>query len=59
MKCERANDIFLGFFQYLGKFIPNLSEFSAPLRQLLSKDIAWHWEEEQIKSFENLKELVT
>lgn len=43
----------------MGKFIPNLSEFSAPLRQLLSKDIAWHWEEEQTKSFEKLKELVT
>ncbi|XP_061173501.1 uncharacterized protein LOC133182663 [Saccostrea echinata] len=50
---------FLGFVQYLGKFIPNLSEISAPLRHLLSKDVAWHWEEEQMKSFEKLKQLVT
>ena len=50
---------FLGFVQYLRKFIPNLSEISAPLRQLLSKDIAWHWQEEKMKSFKKLKELVT
>ena len=43
----------------MGKFIPNLSEISALMRRLLSKDIAWHWEGEQMKIFEKLKELVT
>jgi hypothetical protein len=28
---------FLGFIQYLSKFLPNMSEVSAPLRQLLEK----------------------
>jgi len=28
---------FMGFIQYLGKFIPNLPEISAPIRNLLEK----------------------
>uniref|UniRef100_A0A3P9LFC2 ribonuclease H n=1 Tax=Oryzias latipes TaxID=8090 RepID=A0A3P9LFC2_ORYLA len=50
---------FLVMVQYLAKFIPNLSDISAPLRQLLDGDIEWHWEEAQKTSFENLKQLVT
>ena len=43
---------FMGLVQYLGKFIPNLSEVTAPLRQLLGNDVIWHWEAEQQQSFE-------
>lgn len=35
---------FVGFTNYLSKFIPNLSEVCEPLRQLTQKDIEWHWE---------------
>ena len=49
----------MGMIQYLAKFIPNLSEVSAPLRKLLENDTAWHWEEEQKQSYEQLKKLVT
>lgn len=45
--------------QYLTKFIPDLSDISAPLRKLLENDIEWHWEEPQKKSFEQIKQLVT
>lgn len=50
---------FMGFIQYLAKFLPNLSQESAPLRQLLSKDVAWHWDGNKQKSFQKLKEMVT
>ena len=50
---------FLGMTTYLGKFIPNMSQTAAPLRSLLEKDVEWHWEEEQNKSFETLKKQVT
>ena len=50
---------FMGMIQYLAKFIPNLSEVSAPLRKLLENDTAWHWEEEQKQRYEQLKKLVT
>lgn len=43
----------------LAKFIPNLSEISAPLRKLLEKDTAWHWEEAQERSVEKLKHMIT
>lgn len=35
---------FLGMVQYLSKFIPNISDVSAPLRKLLEGDVLWHWE---------------
>ena len=41
---------FLGFIQYLGKFLENMSEVSAPLRELLHKDIELHWDMEQENS---------
>lgn len=50
---------FLGMLQHLAKFIPNLSEVSAPLRKLLGGETAWHWDTEQKKSFEKLKMLVS
>ena len=30
---------FLGFVQYLSKFIPNLSQVDAPLRELMKSDV--------------------
>ena len=30
---------FMGLIQYLAKFLPNLSQESAPLRQLLSNEV--------------------
>ena len=48
---------FLGFIHYLGKFHGNMSEISAPLRELLHKDIEWHWDMEQENSFQTLKKM--
>lgn len=50
---------FMGFITYLGKFLPNLSEVSAPLRSLTEKDVSFHWDSEQEASFQKLKNLVT
>ena len=48
---------FLGLVQYLAKFIPNLSQIDAPLRILLKTDVLFLWEDEQEKSFKELKRL--
>ena len=48
---------FLGLVQYLAKFKPNLSQIDAPLRILLKTDALFHWEDEQEKSFKELKRL--
>ena len=42
---------------YLAKFIPNLPQIAAPLRTLLEKDVEWHWDDEQERSFTELKKL--
>jgi hypothetical protein len=34
---------FLGMINYLGKFIPSMSTVNRPLRQLLEKNVEWHW----------------
>ncbi len=34
---------FVGFVNYLSKFMPRLSEVCEPLRRLLDKDVQWHW----------------
>lgn len=50
---------FLGMINYLGKFIPNLSELTSPLRQLLHKDVLWSWTEHQQNAFTKLKACIT
>ena len=50
---------FLGFMQYLAKFMPNMANVSALLRQLLEKNIEWHWDKEQEESFNTLKSMAS
>ena len=50
---------FLGMVNYLGKFVPQLSNVTQPLRQLLEKSAEWQWHTEHDKSFEELQRLVT
>ena len=50
---------FLGMVNYLGKFIPNLSDVTAPLRDLLKQDIVWQWLPQHENALLNLKKLVT
>ena len=42
---------------YVGRFIPNLSVISTPLRALM-KSAEWEWNKEQKDAFENLKQLI-
>ena len=44
---------FLGFITYLQKILPNMSDVSAPLRQLLESKVEWHWEKLQETVFRN------
>lgn len=50
---------FLGFVTYLGKFIPDLSTHSSPLREILKEDISFDWQKPQEDAFRKLKELCT
>ena len=59
-KPEDKKDVqrLLGLINYVGKFIPNLSELTAPLRELLVKNKPWQWGKSQNQSFERTKELL-
>ena len=50
---------FLGMITYLGKFIPQLSVETAPLRTLLEKDVMWTFDKPQREAIKKLKELIT
>lgn len=43
---------------YLAKFIPDYSETTAPLRELLRQDVDWCWLEHHTAAFIKLKELI-
>lgn len=50
---------FLGLITYVGQFIPNLSNKTCLLRELLKKNIEWHWNEHHTESFEELKKCLS
>ena len=50
---------FLGSVTYLAKWIPNMSEISSPLRELLKEDNEWVWEHEHEHAFKKLIECIS
>ena len=57
MKPPENAKTFFGLIQYLYKFMPNMATESAPLRGLLEKNVAWHWDHQQEESFQKLKQM--
>lgn len=49
----------LGMFNYLGKFIPNLSTIGQPLYELLKSKSAWVWDHAQQEAFHKIKECLS
>ena len=41
--CKQDLQRLLGMINYLAKYIPNMSELTAPLRSLLKCDVPWAW----------------
>ena len=54
-QSQRELMTFLGFIQYLKKFMPNMADISAPLRKLIEKAAEWKWTETEENSFNKLK----
>ena len=55
---KKGTQRLLGLTNYVAMFSLKLSEVTSPLRELLQKDVDWHWEEHK-KSFENVKKLLS
>ena len=49
----------LGMIHYLGRYLPNLSEVTKPLTDLLKKEVMWGWGAAQQEAFKRVKQLVT
>ena len=49
----------LGLAQYLGKFLPHLSDVTKPLRELTQQEVEWAWNEPQKMALESLKDALT
>lgn len=50
---------FLGFVNYLSKFLPSLIDIYEPLRKLTIRDTVWSWHEIHDQAVEEIKRLVT
>ena len=50
---------FLGMANQLGKFSSNLAELTKPLRELLSKESTWVWNDAKEQAFSKVKEELT
>ena len=50
---------YLGMVNYLGGYIPNLSQIEQPLNELLKKESVWTWGEKQRNAFAEIKKLLT
>ena len=50
---------FLGFVNYLARFLPRLSDVLQPLRKLTLKDVPWSWTDEHDAAFSEVKKLAT
>ena len=48
----------LGMVNFVARFMPNLSDVVEPLRTLLRKDVAWHWDDRPEQSFMKVKNML-
>lgn len=49
---------FLGIVTYMSPFIPRLASLTAPLRELMKKDVEYRWTESHQKVFETIKDII-
>ncbi|QRW26817.1 Retrotransposable element Tf2 protein [Rhizoctonia solani] len=58
-KTVKQVQAFLGFVNYLRRFIPNFSSVARPLHNLTKKESPWSWGNSEETAFKELKALVT
>ena len=57
--CKQDVMRLLGMINYIAKFTPRISETTAPLRELIRKEVEFHWLEHHEQAFEKLKSQLT
>ena len=64
LELSRPNNVselrtVLGMFQYLAKFVFDMSSVMKPMTDLLKSDVVWSWDKAQQALFDKTKELLT
>ena len=49
----------LGMLNYLGRYVPDLSQVCQPMNQLLRAETVWYWGSEQDHTFQQMKTFIT
>ena len=57
--CKPELQRFLGMINYVAKFVPNLSQITAPLRLLLKNDVQFIMQKPQLDAISLLKHIIT
>ncbi|KFM57554.1 Transposon Ty3-I Gag-Pol polyprotein, partial [Stegodyphus mimosarum] len=57
-KNVKELETFLGMITYVSRFIPNVSELTSCLRDLLKKHVVWNWNAVHEKTFRKLKNIL-
>ncbi|KAF8676141.1 hypothetical protein RHS04_06583 [Rhizoctonia solani] len=50
---------FLGFANFLRRFVANFSHMARPLHNLVKKDVLWRWDTREQEAFQGLKDAIT
>ncbi|QRW22961.1 Retrotransposable element Tf2 protein [Rhizoctonia solani] len=51
--------LFLGFANFLRRFVANFSHMARPLHNLVKKDTPWKWDTKEQEAFQGLKDAIT
>ncbi|QRW17416.1 Retrotransposable element Tf2 protein [Rhizoctonia solani] len=51
--------LFLGFANFLRRFVANFSHMARPLHNLVKKDVPWKWDTREQEAFQGLKDAIT
>ena len=57
--CKQDLQRLLGMINYLRKYIPNMSELTAPLQYLLKGDVSWAWFPEHDSALTKIKTVLS
>lgn len=57
-KSPKELQRYLGMINYMRNYLPNLSEITAPLRDLLKKNVVWQWLKVHSDSVNEIKKLI-
>ena len=59
MESKRIGVIFEYMANYLAKFVPNFSNITSPLRELLKSENEWQWLDIHHRAVSEVKKLIT